>query len=431
MKARSAEQSVYHIYVFPENTGTRQVDFYPVERSIVKTENPKKTEHILWIDGLRGIACFLIFAHHLALHFYPSVYYGELETPHLPHRIDVRLATSPLGVIINGNFFLCVFLLISAYLTASGIMRYERADLPRGVFQAFIKRWPRLMFPALATGLLNYVTVSLLYRTGLSGVAPTQSLPELLLHSILIQWFTMDSSVLGPFWMLHLLLLGSWAIMLLSIPAALLKKRRAVLWVAYVLFLIPAARISHYFFCMQLGLILAYGHAFGKQPASGPRTRLAGGFCIAAGLFLGGYPSFAIPHNGYRIFDFLLYNIDEAYQLIHSTGALLLVYGLFLIYSRKKDGILTARPFQWLGKRSYSVFLVHVIVINTFSYLLSEKLLACGVGYLTSVIITVPLTVALVLLLSALFYRFAEQPCAKLTAKLVALLTKRRPSEAG
>lgn len=398
---------------------------------MANTEDPKKTEHIPWIDGLRGIACFLIFAHHFALHFYPSVYYGDFETPHLPHMIDVRLATSPLGVIINGNFFLCVFLLISAYLTASGIMRLQCADLPRGVFQAFIKRWPRLMFPAFSAGLLNYVTVSLLYRTGLSGVAPAQSLPELLLHSILIQWFTMDSSVLGPFWMLHLLLLGSWAIMFLSVPAVLVKKHRAVLLAFYVLFLIPAARISHYLFCMQLGLILAYCHTFGKQPDAGPRTRLVGGLCIAAGLFLGGYPSFAIPHNCYRIFDFLLYNIDEAYQLIHSAGALLLFLGLFLIYRRKKDGILTSRPFQWLGKRSYSVFLVHVIVINTFSYLLSEKLLTRGVGYLTAVIITASLTAVLVLLLSALFYRVAEQPCAKLTAKLVALLTGRRQSGAG
>ena len=36
-----------------------------------------KNERLTWIDGLRGLACILIFTHHFLVSFFPSSYNGE------------------------------------------------------------------------------------------------------------------------------------------------------------------------------------------------------------------------------------------------------------------------------------------------------------------------------------------------------------------
>ena len=73
-------------------------------------------DRVLWIDGLRGIACLAIFAHHFGCCFYPVTQYGpkgEMATP-----LGVALAQSPLGVLLNGNFWVCVFCVIAGFVAA-------------------------------------------------------------------------------------------------------------------------------------------------------------------------------------------------------------------------------------------------------------------------------------------------------------------------
>ena len=67
----------------------------------------KTNDRVLWIDGLRGIACLAIFAHHFGCCFYPVTQFGpegQWATP-----ASVALAQSPLAVFLNGNFWVCVF----------------------------------------------------------------------------------------------------------------------------------------------------------------------------------------------------------------------------------------------------------------------------------------------------------------------------------
>lgn len=40
-----------------------------------------KNERLTWIDGLRGLACILIFTHHFLVFFFLPVI-TEIQTPH-------------------------------------------------------------------------------------------------------------------------------------------------------------------------------------------------------------------------------------------------------------------------------------------------------------------------------------------------------------
>ena len=80
-------------------------------------------KRITWIDGLKGIACLLIFSHHFSLEYFNGAYFGEVMESKLPFRLDIRLSYEPYGILTNGNFWVCVFVTLAAFLTAVSVLR--------------------------------------------------------------------------------------------------------------------------------------------------------------------------------------------------------------------------------------------------------------------------------------------------------------------
>lgn len=83
----------------------------------------QNSRRITWIDGLKGIACLLIFTHHFSLEYFNGAYFGETMESRLPFRLDIRLSYEPYGILTNGNFWVCVFVTLAAFLTAAGVLR--------------------------------------------------------------------------------------------------------------------------------------------------------------------------------------------------------------------------------------------------------------------------------------------------------------------
>ena len=73
--------------------------------------NGNKSPRIAWITGLKGLSCYGVFLHHLSLNLDMDTYYGTV-----PEGVTWLLSSTPLGVVINGNFFVFLFLTLSAYL---------------------------------------------------------------------------------------------------------------------------------------------------------------------------------------------------------------------------------------------------------------------------------------------------------------------------
>ena len=103
-----------------------------------------KNERLTWIDGLRGLACILIFTHHFLVSFFPSSYNGDPNTSRMIYGLDVKWANSPLSFIICGNFRVSVFCLVSGLVLGYQIYR---AKTTNEVSSMVLKRYPRLCFP--------------------------------------------------------------------------------------------------------------------------------------------------------------------------------------------------------------------------------------------------------------------------------------------
>lgn len=368
-----------------------------------------------WVDGLKGIACIGIFCHHFALIFFPATFYGPWVSSHLGG-IDTHLAQSPLGVFLNGNFLLAVFCMLSALVLSLQVLRMEDKSRLGAVVA---KRYFRLMPPLFGVGLF----VWLFLRFGLftnAGVVEatgspwaglyyqgTLSFREFLEAALVKVWFYGDESLSTAFWMLSRLFYGSFLSILLSTVSWKYPKRAWILYIAVAGLLFDQSELLLAF---ALGTLLAWMLEQGIR-----LPKLIPPVAVLLGLVLGGYPSGISSTNFYRYFRGLDF-IDW-----HILGAFVLVLGILSWEGAQK--ILSRRLFRWLGKISYSVYLIHIPLLFSLStgiFLWTEGML----GYLGSAALSFGVSLVVLIVLSWLYHRLVEAGFGKLQDRLFSRLEK-------
>lgn len=372
-------------------------------------------KRIDWVDGLKGIACVLIFCHHFALIFFPATFYGPWVESRL-RGIDTYLAQSPLGVALNGNFLLAVFCMLSAFILSLQVMGMEDKTRLGGVVA---KRYFRLMPPLFGVGLVVWVFLRFgLFTNGEVAAAisspwvgqyyqGTLSFRQFLESALVNVWFYGDESLSTAFWMLSRLFYGSFLAILLSTVAWKYRKRAWIVYTAVAALLFDRSELLLAF---ALGTLLAW---LLQQNIRLPK--LVPPVAVLLGLLLGGYPSGIAATNLYRYFRGLTF-IDW-----HILGAFVLLFGILFWEGAQK--LLSWRLFTWLGKISYSVYLIHIPLLFSLStgvfHWAEGKL-----GYLGSVAVSFGVSLVMLTAMSWLYHRFVETGCGKLQEKLFARLEK-------
>ena len=266
------------------------------------------------------------------------------------------------------------------------------------------------MPPVLAVNLLVYVLMSLgLYRNGeaallavsqewfagFNSFAPSflGMLKESLVGCFL--WGSNDYN--GVLWTMEMLFLGAY----LVYGLALLVGGRPWRWFLYGILALVLLRTDY------LGLFLGYVLCDFMGTDWEWRRRLCGcswfcWLCAAAGLYLMSYPSSGFGYEG-TLWEPLGRLVLVNYY--HILGVLLFVFALLNL--RPLQRLFSARVFQYLGRISYSLYLLHFPVTAT----LGAGFLLWGVprlGYNLTCLLNLVLVSAVTLLLSELCYRYVE-----------------------
>lgn len=160
---------------------------------------------VKWMDGLKGIACVCIFVHHFLLQYFPSTFSGEPGT-------GAFLSQLPFAFLINGNFFVFLFLVISGYLMAKKVMNMAPASF--GVY--WIKRYINLCTPLL----INDTILWALYFFGVKlTYADLGTNPSfwLVIKSAMIRTLWLgDMQFVGAYWMLNYIFMGGLFVAVLA-----------------------------------------------------------------------------------------------------------------------------------------------------------------------------------------------------------------------
>ncbi|MDD0837425.1 acyltransferase family protein [Curvibacter sp. HBC61] len=304
------------------------------------------------IDALKGVACVLIVAHHLA-------FYGPMSDIALP------LAPRLMAWLYDyGRFAVQVFLVVAGYLTAGQLLRRVQVGQPTSLVSLMSlvgHRYLRLAQPLVAA-----LLVAMLAAATLRPWWSHESLPgapevwQLLSHVLLLQgWLGHEALSAGVWYVAIDLQLYALAVLLFALAQGLAGspggadaagRFRLSAWMAGLTGLLMLS--SLFFFNLDADFDVTGLYFFGAY-ALGLMTRWASGRRCAWGylMVLWGVMGLA-----------LVLEFRERLVLAWLTSVLLAWGGL-----RSSVGWLQQAVLAWLGRISYSVFLIHFPVCLVFN----------------------------------------------------------------
>lgn len=385
------------------------------------TATKQNGKRITWIDGLKGIACLLIFTHHFSLEYFNGAYFGDVMESKLPFQLDIRLSYEPYGILTNGNFWVCVFVTLAAFLTAVSALRCfsepPRKDWQEKLSGMIIKRYVRLVVPCAVAGILYWVLRQFLapHFESYRGLENLLTFEQMLWHTFVKMWIVPDQEALGPYWMLYIIFLGTFIAIILALATRYSKKGvRVCFFLAASLFLWAK---DEYYLCVAAGVLLAWLMESGVL-ADSRRVRWLALIPLVAGLYLGGYPSYAQPVFFYRYLGKLCPYIyaNKGIATYHALAAALLILGIIMSNTAQRG--LSVKPLQWLGSISMGVFVLHVTVMQFVGRPLQKMFLEMGMSYPLMVLVVYLILLVLLLLLAWGFHNTVERLQGKILSRL-------------
>jgi len=265
----------------------------------------------------------------------------------------LQLHHSPFAFFYSGTGAVFVFFVLSGYVLSLSSLKKQNSL--QKLKQSLIKRYPRLAIPALVSCILAYlvcyVPVDVSHVSGW-GAALANAHPKLLtaLYEGSIGAFLFgDSSYNWVLWTMQIELLGSVVIYL----ASYLYSRKpiySVLWlIASVGF---AAMLSQTVLLGILSFILGMGIFLYAVELS---------TVVSILLFLFGLYCCGV-HNTSLSYQFFYHWLGEqTYDYLNFIGGFFIVYAV--LKGKWLAQILDQRFFVFLGKVSFSIYLIHLAVL--------------------------------------------------------------------
>lgn len=365
-----------------------------------------QTKKLAYLDGLKGLGCVFVFLTHFVYAFYYGMYLYEPKSCHLPGNLDILIGKSPLNLLFNGNTAVRLFLVLSGYVLC--LSYFESRD-KRRLGQSALKRYFRLMPAVLAVNVLVFWCMKLgLYRNqeaallagsaewfgGFNSFAP--SVWGMLRESLYGCFLFGANDYNGVVWTLQMLFLGAY----LDYGMAAFVSAYRWRWIVYGA--AAAALLRTDFLSVFLGYVLCdllhTDWAFKERIC---RNRRANWCLFAAGLYFMCYPSAGFGYEGtiWGILPFVYVNYYHIFGVLCFVTAVLNLQPLQRFFSMK--------GFLYLGRISYSLYLVHFPVTATFGawFLLKFH----GVfGYNLTCLMSLILVSGITVGLSELLVRFVE-----------------------
>lgn len=347
------------------------------------------TPRVLSLDGLRGFAAVGVMLYHLSL----------VARPELSDASWAWLTQTPLKLLFAGTESVLVFFVLSGLVVTLPAIRKGfswRRYYPTRIL--------RLYIPTFAALLIAAALILLIPRD--RGLMPDGSWMQNAQASSVSLWSLLGEASLthrsyeinNVLWSLRWEVIFSLLLPLFA-WMALRMKSRAPLWVVLCVAASVLGRVFDieaiiYLPIFLAGAVLATRLGDLEQRPSGlSEWRLALLGCVAGALLIASWLS--RPLQAPAIAQNILWGLAGA-------GAVLVV--LLAVRWQRFRRLLETRPAQWLGRISFSLYLMHVPIIATAAYLFgpSRWWLAC--------LVSVPASVGVAML----FQRWIEAPAHRL-----------------
>ncbi|PVH94737.1 hypothetical protein DM02DRAFT_181151 [Periconia macrospinosa] len=338
-------------------------------------------QNVKWVEGVRGVASFLVVVTHLARAWdYPLFWPADNEDAS-PRILQLPILRLP----FQGRIGVMMFSFLTGYVCAIKPLRQIKSGNTSGALSTLAKsafrRPPRLIMPAtialvlawLVTQLDGFSVVRVCDSDWLRNSSPEVQgnlLTEIprLLWEFRSSWIDGTNAYDPHQWALLPLLRGAFLIYA-TLFATCYMKFRARIFTVFTLwawFWCSSQWKTETFECMFLfGVLLCdIGSEvdFRDYVNSRPKQRrIVQSILIFLGLFVGSYPEgnvhWAAWSRGIHAFHFLFPSDHDGPKRWSSVAWHLIALGFWL--SPTLQTIFSNKLFMWLGRNSFAVYLTH------------------------------------------------------------------------
>lgn len=373
-----------------------------------------KNSKIGYLDGIRGIAAFVVVLNHMVALFYPGFYGGVIHTS---NSLETTLRNSPFYVFINGHFAVCLFFILSGFVLSYKFFNTWDKEVIR---EAVIKRYFRLVIPVVFSIFLAYLFMEIGLFYNQEAVLITQSNwgvfwnfePEFIpmLKDAFVDTFINYSP--GTYnmvlWTMTHEFIGSLVVFaILFIVSGFKKKQRFIFYILAIIYYRHAYTSGFIVGMMMCDYYCNINWKFFKN-------EIFSWILFISGLLIGSY---------YLKIDSVLQpgfvDMEKSYFLI---GGTMVIFGL--LNSDILQKFFSIKPILWLGQISFSMYIIHLLIFGTFSCYVFVKIYGIF-NYNMAFLITIIPSLIIMFISSHYIHRYMDMGGVKLSKKVYTLLSKK------
>ncbi|MGS5021937.1 acyltransferase family protein [Paenibacillus sp. JJ1683] len=349
-----------------------------------------------YLEGLRGFAAFVVVIFHFLGTFYPSSIYGTLNNINTPAKSELLFVSTPLNVLYNGNFAVCIFFVLSGFVLS--IKFFKTKDLS-AVTESAIKRYFRLVIPVIFSVLIFYFCFRMFEKD-------EPNIYKALYEGFIGSFFSHTANYNVVLWTMSFEFMGSFIVFLFC--ALFGKSRNRIFF--YFLFILLFWKT--YYLGFVLGLLLCDFHYNNTSKLGVIENRLLKWTLLILALLLGSYPnqlekmdnSIKLNDTIYAFFS----KLEGADSFYHSIGAFIIL--LVVLNSSTLKTIFSSKFMNFIGEISFSMYLIHNAIIfyfskNVFYYLLLER----EIPYVWCFVFTISISIPIIFFISVIYAKWIDK----------------------
>lgn len=347
------------------------------------------------VEGIRGIAALIVLFSHLTVMYYPAAYWGGEDLSHINNYVDILIGQSPLSVLFAGNSAVMIFLILTGF-GAYFVHEKGKSTIVRFSTLRFFK----LTIPIVLSCFMVWLLFALKLTFYQDIIESTKTLwfgdwnpYNVNFFKVLLHIFSEARKYNNTLWTMPYIFKGSFLVILLKSIWGHSSGRHYIYIIAIALMI--NLQDTYYIPCI-LGLLLADWYSNGNCRQL---SNLKAIVLLVVSLYFFGVPTYM--KSEFIMYRFLIFEGDFV-QYYHIIGAFLLLY--ISLYWRPCKKIMESKLFQFLGRHSMAIYMVHYpILISVSSWLYLR--LSVRYKYNLAVIETSCITIIIVILLAILFQR--------------------------
>lgn len=385
-----------------------------MKRSFDQLNNKTRIEYL---DSIRGLAAMIVLFGHLKGAFYPAF---SSELGRQPLLITIIDAT-PLSIFYNGFFAVSMFCLLSGYVISYQYFSQRDsnyiADNISYIASNIFRRYFRLTIPVFFSCLITYLLLktNLFFNIKASQLSQSKYLSimfncnanffNMIKFTVYNEYFTNTPELCDCYnnvlWVMSSLLLGAFGIyFFLAMFGRRSRRFRLILYTALIVLFHRSL-----YFAFVLGMILC---DLDLNNVLQKISKTALFIILLIGIYFSSYKNYS---SFYSILNINIINNHFSAFFLQFFYYIISAFLSVFVVSRStflKNVLLTKIPI-YLGKISFSIYLLHFIVIGSLSsYIYIWFRNDLTLSYNWSFFITSAITILLTIILSHIFYNYIE-----------------------